>query len=75
MKNVIELPQELDWVIDELQTALEKGYSEMTAGGRPEWSNGYLQAAREITEGLENKYQTMLEARRQVIRSREVPVA
>jgi hypothetical protein len=65
MRIVIDLPQELDWVADELQQRLEQGQGEMQSGGRPEWGMGYYQCARDLAEGLETRYQSMLATRQQ----------
>jgi hypothetical protein len=65
VRITIDLPQELDWVVDELQQRLEQGQGEMQSGGRPEWAMGYYQAAKDLAEGLEARYQSMLTTRQQ----------
>jgi hypothetical protein len=37
----------------------------MQSGGRPEWGMGYYQCARDLAEGLETRYQSMLATRQQ----------
>ena len=68
MKLVIVLPQELDWVTAELESVLERAQAEVAAGSRPEYSAGYFQAARDITEALERSYESLLQARRGNVR-------
>jgi len=64
VKLEIALPQEIDWVTEELKVAMDRGLAEVSSGARPEYAAGYYQAAKDLTEALEGSYAAQLQARR-----------
>jgi hypothetical protein len=65
LKLTVDIGDELSWLREELETAMERALSEVVSGGRPEYAAGFYSAVQTLADSLEGRYAAFIAEERE----------
>ena len=65
LKILVQLPDDLDFLRDELAEKYDEALQNVEAGARPEFAAGFFAATRQIIENVESRYKAKREGLRE----------